>query len=334
MEILTVEGSDHVGRAGISLVSVVVPAFDEARSIEELYLRTRAVMDELGYPFEFILIDDGSTDGTAETIVSLSRQYDGISVLRHFRNHGKSLALMQGFAFASGDVAVVMDADLQDLPEMLRRFFEKLGEGYDLVNGWRIMRVDSLAKRAMSKLFNVIAGRILGNQVHDITCGLKVMTRMVFKSLELRGDLHRLIPALATFSGFRVGEVRIEHAERKYGVSKYHLMRHRSLLDIVAVAASQATQLRPFHVFVEWAVILSALALLGFAGWLVLMIMPPADTELMRIITRLLGLATAWVILLATILPFVGFILDVTTSRAQNSTWRRRLVKIVVDGRS
>ena len=233
----------------VESVSVVIPVFNEEESLEELHRRTRAVLVSLGLRFEFIFVNDGSSDRSHARLARLRDEFPEICIISHRRNHGKSMALMQGFARASGDAAIMMDADLQDEPENIPVMLEKLATGYDLVNGWRADRNDPFFKRLVSGVYNLITRRVLGLSLHDINCGFKVMRKDLYKCLSLRGDLHRLIPAMAQNLGFAVTEVPISHAPRKHGVSKYRLLRHRGLLDIISLTSTLAYRVRPFHIF-------------------------------------------------------------------------------------
>jgi hypothetical protein len=309
------------------MISVIVPMLNEADSLEELYDRTRRALDDIAQPFEFIAVDDGSTDGTLSTLKRLRERHGNVCILSHYCNHGKSLALMQAFSVARGEVAVILDADLQDLPEMIPRLLDKLAEGYDLVNGWRRQRRDAWSKRLVSSVYNRLTARLLRCPMHDINCGMKAMRRTVYRRLELRGDLHRLIPALAISLGFRAAEVPVDHAPRRFGNSKYKLLRHRGLLDIVALVAGQATRLRPFHVFCELAIGAGAVALLSLIGWAALTVGVPAESWLHRLggpLTAVVGLGAAW---LTITLPLFGFLMEAITCRIQDAPWRGRLLK-------
>lgn len=312
----------------IELVSVVVPAFNEGPSLSELYSRTKKTLDEIGLAFEFIVIDDGSTDDTRAIVNALCNAHDNIVLITHHHNHGKSMALMQGFGVARGDVAVTMDADLQDFPEMLPRLLERIAAGKDMVNGWRTNRQDTFSKRIVSKFYNGMTGYILKCSVHDINCGLKAMRRNVYQALELRGDLHRLIPALASSLGFDVDEVPVDHGDRRYGYSKYRLMRHRGVLDIIVVASSQATRARPFHIFFELAVLIFLLiGLPSMFGWFITQVTLGHSELWGNVLSSMFSLAVVWALLTATLLPIMGFVLEMLTARLQDASWRRRLVK-------
>lgn len=314
-------------------VSVIVPMLNEAASLEELYLRIRDALAG-ACSFEFIAVDDGSTDDTLEVLKRLRAQYSNICVLSHYRNHGKSLALMQGFSVARGETAVVMDADLQDQPEMIPRLLEKLAEGYDLVNGWRSARQDPFAKRLVSKTFNALTSSILNCPLHDINCGMKVMRRRVYQRLQLRGDLHRLIPAIVATQGFKVTEVPVTHAPRKFGRSKYRLLRHRGLLDIIALIATRTTQIRPFHVFSEMGILFWIAAFVALLAWAALTAWSPVSGMAFQLLRPLVGVLGMGAAFLGIMLPLLGFHLEVTTSQLQDERWRAGLLKEQLDTRT
>ncbi len=313
------------------LISVIVPVLNESLTLRELYERTRCSLADRG-PFEFIAVDDGSTDGTLEELKALRAEYGNISILSHYCNHGKSLALMQAFALARGEVAVIMDADLQDQPEMIPRFLDKIDEGFDVVNGWRTERQDKRARKFVSRIFNLLTSWIFKCPIHDINCGFKVIRRRVYRRLTLRGDLHRLIPAIAASQGFKVAEVPVTHSQRRFGCSRYGLLRHRGLLDIIALVASNATQLRPFHIFCEAAIICWALALAALVGGIGLSAYAPAESFGYRVVMLLVGLFGVGAALLGLLLPLFGFQLEITTGRLQDAGWRDRLLKEKLEG--
>ncbi len=305
-------------------VSVIVPALNEAASLGELYQRTSAALHD--QPFEFLVIDDGSTDSTDEVIARLQATHGNIGYLRHFRNHGKSLALMQGFRLARGDVAVTMDADLQDHPESIPAFLSKLSEGFDLVNGYRTERQDEPAKILVSQIFNYLTSRLTSCPLHDINCGFKAMTRRAYKGLALRGDLHRLIPALVAARGLRITEIPVPHSPRKHGTSRYSLLRHRGLLDIITVAASNSTQTRPFHAFSEVAGLFLVTGLLTFSGWAA-WFSQGNGTPGRSLVAEVLRASSSWFILLGTVLPLFGFTIEVLADRQQTDQWRESLIQ-------
>jgi len=304
-----------------SLVSIIVPAYNEVESLDELFQRVKAVFLQIERPFEFVVIDDGSTDGTLEKLKSLQNENPNIAIIQHFKNFGKSLSLMQGFEAASGKIAITMDADLQYQPEEIPSFLEKLEEGYDLVSGWRMSRKDTTVKRWVSMIYNKLTALIFHVEFKDVNSGFKAYTRDVYKWIDLRGDLHRLIPVLVAHKGFRVVEIPISHKDRKHGSSKYRLLRHRGLLDIIALAVSQTTQIRPFHFFCEVAVVFWILSFLGLGGWLIALEHAPFAVQF------LISAISIWFIFVGTIFPIFGFYLEVEACRYQGAKWREQLVK-------
>lgn len=313
----------------LKMVSVVVPVFNEAGSLEELFLRTKAVLDKLGLPFEFIAVNDGSTDDSYQKLVKLRERFSNIIIISHRRNHGKSMALMQGFTFACGDVAVLMDADLQDEPENIPLMLEKLSAGYDMVNGWRTYRNDPASKRLLSGLFNMITRGLLKVRVHDINCGQKVLRKDLYKCLNLRGDLHRLIPAIAHNFGFSVSEVPVSHSPRKHDISKYSLLRHRGLLDIVSLTSTLAYRVRPFHLFTEIAFF--AWCFFGmFLAAIIFVFMTLHNSMWLYVISPVLFFAASAFLIIGTVFPVVGLILDNMLSYFNDEQWRLNLIKEVL----
>lgn len=308
-------------------VSVIVPAYNEANSLTELYDRVAGVFAKSGQSFEFILVDDGSADETEAVMRAMCARHGNIVYIRHFRNQGKSLALMQGFDCASGEVAITMDADLQDVPEMIPRFLDALAGGCDFANGWRKDRQDRSLKKFFSRLYNRFVSYVFDCDVHDINCGFKAYRREVYRSIDLRGDLHRLVPVLVALKAFTITEVPIEHAERRYGESKYSLFRHRGLLDVLALLAVHASHSRPFHVFCEAAFGFWLFAAGCLAGWLVLARFAHDGDLTLRTLGTVLGGLGTWAAFVGTVLPLFGLFLEIESSRVQDVEWRRRLVK-------
>lgn len=307
-----------------------MPAFNEAPTLVELYERTRRVLNEIGRKFEFIIVDDGSTDDTPAVSKKLIDENPDVTVIRHARNQGKSIALMQAFEAANGYVLVTMDADLQDQPEMIPRLLEKIDAGYDLVNGLRIRRKDKLVKRLVSQFYNRFVSRVFDCSLQDVNCGLKAMRSDVYRSLELYGDQHRLIPILAILRGFNCTETPVNHEARKIGKSKYGLIRHRGLLDVIAMVAVNASRTRPFHFFCELAFMFWCLAALSFVGWaLISLDVSQNDETLQRILGNLLGALGTWAAFTGTVLPLFGLFMEVEIRRFQDKIWRSRLVTVV-----
>ena len=314
-----------------ALVSVVVPALNESKTLEEVFDRVKKVMDALKRPFEFIVVDDGSTDNSLELLRDMYRQNpDEIVVISHYRSHGKSMALMQAFDMARGEIAVTLDADLQDMPEDIPLFLKKIEQGYDMVNGWRVDRKDSYVKRFVSRIYNLITNRLLECNLHDINCGFKAMRRIVYKRLELRGDLHRLIPAISKSYGCRVAEIPIQHKDRKFGKSRYKLLRHRGLLDIVALVSTTTTQHRPFHIFCEMAFFFWMVCIILFGVWGAINLAVPSPSPVLSIVLALIFSVGVWSGLVGTILPLFGLNLEINTRPHQNVSWRKAHVKELI----
>ncbi|MGD9928980.1 MAG: glycosyltransferase family 2 protein [Mangrovibacterium sp.] len=234
-------------------ISVVVPLFNEEESLPELTAWISRVMDANGFSYEIILIDDGSNDRSWEVVEKLHQQNPDIKAIKFRRNYGKSAALQVGFTEAQGDVVITMDADLQDSPEEIPELYQLITEQqYDLVSGWKKKRYDPLlSKNIPSKFFNWIARRSSGIKIHDFNCGLKAYRRQVVKSIEVYGEMHRYIPILAKWAGFRkIGEKVVQHQERKYGVTKFGFERFlRGPLDLLSVIFIAKFSKRPMHFF-------------------------------------------------------------------------------------
>lgn len=244
-------------------LSVVIPLFNEAESLDELYSHLIDVLDPLGFPFELIFVDDGSRDGSFEVLQALYERDPRVVVFQFRRNYGKAVALSAGFKAARGKLLVTMDADLQDDPAEIPRLMEKLNEGYDLVSGWKFERRDPLTKTIPSKVFNWVIARVSGIKIHDFNCGLKAYRREVTEDIPLYGQLHRYLPVLAHHQGYRIGEVKIRHHPRKYGKTKYGLGRFLyGFLDLFTVLLLTRYLARPLHLF---GTIGSVFTLIGFA---------------------------------------------------------------------
>lgn len=234
-------------------ISVVVPLYNEYESLPELEAWIRRVMEENGFSYEILFINDGSTDNSWEVIKRLSENNPCVRGVSFRRNYGKSPALNTGFTRAQGDVVITMDADLQDspdeIPELVRMIRE---EGYDLVSGWKQKRYDPLSKTIPTKLFNATARRVSGiRNLHDFNCGLKAYRNKVVKHIEVYGDMHRYIPFLAKNAGFnRIGEKVVKHQARKYGKTKFGLDRFvNGYLDLATLWFTNKFGVKPMHFF-------------------------------------------------------------------------------------
>ncbi|BBE16668.1 glycosyl transferase, group 2 family protein [Aquipluma nitroreducens] len=234
-------------------ISVVVPLFNEVESLPELTSWIDRVMEANRFSYEIILIDDGSTDGSWELIEQLCLQNTCIKGIKFRRNYGKSAGLYCGFEQAEGHVVITMDADLQDSPEEIPELYRMITEEkYDMVSGWKKKRYDPIfSKNLPSKFYNWTARRMTGIKLHDFNCGLKAYRKQVVKSIEVYGDMHRYIPVLAKWAGFkRIGEKVVQHQERKFGVTKFGMERFiRGPLDLLSVIFISKFSKRPMHFF-------------------------------------------------------------------------------------
>ncbi|HTO91267.1 MAG TPA: glycosyltransferase family 2 protein [Candidatus Sulfotelmatobacter sp.] len=231
-------------------LSVVVPALNEADSLPELCRELSAALDATGRSWEIVLVDDGSRDGTEAAIATLAAGDSRIRGVSLRRNFGKSAALATGFRVARGALVFTMDADLQDDPAELGKLMAKLDEGYDLVSGWKQSRQDPISKTLPSKLFNAVTSWVSGVRLHDFNCGFKLYRREVTQALDVYGEFHRFMPALAHWAGFRVAEVPVHHRRRKYGKSKFGAARFvNGFLDLMSAAFISTSALKPLHVF-------------------------------------------------------------------------------------
>lgn len=231
-------------------LSVIIPIYNERESVSELYTALRAELKQLDVDSEIIFVDDGSRDGTDRILSDLQEQDASITIIQFRRNFGKAAALSAGFQMARGEVIVTMDADLQDQPSEMHRLLEKLESGYDLVSGWKKVRHDPIGKRWPSRVFNFVTSLLTGVPLHDMNCGFKAYLREVVEEISLYGEMHRYIPVLASYRGFRVGEVVIEHRPRPYGQSKYGVTRlFGGFFDLLTVIMLTRYNRKPLHAF-------------------------------------------------------------------------------------
>ena len=233
-------------------ISVVVPAFNEEESLTELNEWISRVMKKHGFSYEVIIVDDGSTDGTWNKVEELSALNANLKGLKYNRNHGKSAALNTGFSFASGEVVITMDADLQDSPDEIPELFSMIqNDGYDLVSGWKKKRHDPISKTLPSKFFNFVTRQISGIKLHDFNCGLKAYRNYVVKNIHVYGEMHRYIPVICKWHGFgRIGEKVVQHQARKYGVTKFGFERFiTGFLDLISVTFVSKFRKKPMHFF-------------------------------------------------------------------------------------
>ncbi len=308
------------------MISVVVPVHEEERTVALLFDELQAALDPLGQPWEAVFVDDGSTDGSFAALTRLHNLHGNVRVVRLRRNFGKATALAAGFANAEGDVVVTIDADLQDDPAEIPRLLAKLDEGFDLVSGWKAHRRDPITRRALSRIFNWVTGRVSGLRLHDLNCGLKAYRAEVVQGLRLYGELHRFIPVLAHYRGHRIAELPVNHRPREHGRSRYGVERYlRGFLDLLTVSFIGRYRYRPLHLFGGLGLGLGAL---GLAVLVYLTILKIGGEALSRRPLLILG-----VLLVVVGLQFfsLGLISELITSQHEERAGPRERTELHVD---
>jgi len=308
------------------VISVVVPVHEEERTVALLFDELQAALDPLGQPWEAVFVDDGSTDGSFAALTRLHNLHGNVRVVRLRRNFGKATALAAGFANAEGDVVVTIDADLQDDPAEIPRLLAKLDEGFDLVSGWKAHRRDPITRRALSRIFNWVTGRVSGLRLHDLNCGLKAYRAEVVQGLRLYGELHRFIPVLAHYRGHRIAELPVNHRPREHGRSRYGVERYlRGFLDLLTVSFIGRYRYRPLHLFGGLGLGLGAL---GLAVLVYLTILKIGGEALSRRPLLILG-----VLLVVVGLQFfsLGLISELITSQHEERAGPRERTELHVD---
>jgi glycosyltransferase involved in cell wall biosynthesis len=236
-------------------ITIVIPLMNEDESIGILFERVKAQLEQLGKTYEVVFVDDGSTDNTFDVLKHLYEENPSIvRVVRFRRNFGKTPALVAGFDHSRGDIVFTMDGDLQDDPQEISRYLEKLNEGYDLVTGWKFPRLDPISKILPSRIFNGLVSSLTDVHLHDINCGFKAYRREVIEDhqLKLYGDFHRFIPVIAQSRGFRVAEIKVIHHPRQFGVSKFGAKRlAQSLIDLLNILFLTTYLRQPLRLFAK-----------------------------------------------------------------------------------
>lgn len=233
-------------------ISIVIPLYNEVESLPELHEWIVSVMQKHNFTYEVIFVDDGSKDGSWDIVMNLQSQDNCVRGIKFQRNYGKSAALQKGFEAVKGEFVVTMDADLQDSPEEIPEMVRMLKEDdFDMISGWKKKRFDPLSKTIPTKLYNWTARKLTGIYLHDFNCGLKAYKTVVVKSIEIYGDMHRYIPALAKFAGFsKIGEKVVQHQARKFGTTKFGLNRFvNGPLDLLSVVFIGKFGKKPMHFF-------------------------------------------------------------------------------------
>jgi glycosyltransferase involved in cell wall biosynthesis len=242
--------SGQQGSSSRTFVTVIVPLLNEEESLRELAEQLKNSLQRITQSYEVLFIDDGSTDGSFKVLREINARNRRMKAVRFRRNYGKSAAIMVGFQKAQGEYVITMDADLQDDPAEIPNLIKELRGGLDVVSGWKKKRRDPLTKRIPSKFFNFVTGLTTGIKIHDFNCGLKGYKRDVVKSVNVYGELHRYIPALAHWLGFRIGEIPVNHRPRKFGKTKFGMGRFfRGFLDLLTLIFTTRFATRPLHLF-------------------------------------------------------------------------------------
>jgi glycosyltransferase involved in cell wall biosynthesis len=308
------------------VISVVVPLLNEEATLEELYREIAAALEVRGEGFEVVFVDDGSTDRSLEVLHRLLDETDNVVVVHLRRNFGKAAALQAGFVEARGEIVVTIDADLQDDPAEIPQLLAKLDEGFDLVSGWKTRRNDPLTRRLFSRLFNWTTGLISGVRLHDVNCGLKAYRAEVLEDMRLYGELHRFIPVLAAYQGYRVAEIPVNHRARQHGRSRYGPERYlRGFFDLLSVTFMGRYRYRPLHLFGGIGL------LMGAVGFIVLLYLTMLWFWGQGIGTR--PLLTLGVLLVVVGIQFVslGLISELVTSQHEERMSVRERTDLVVD---
>lgn len=252
-------------------ISVVIPLYNEDESLPELITWIERVMNEHQFSYEVVMVDDGSTDKSWEVIESLNKKNPNVKGVRFRRNYGKSAGLNVGFEHAEGNVIITMDADLQDSPDEIPGLYKMImEEGYDLVSGWKKKRHDPISKTIPTKLYNGVTSRMSGIKLHDMNCGLKAYRYEVVKNIEVYGEMHRYIPVIAKWAGFKkIGEKIVVHQARKFGKTKFGGLERfiRGPLDLLSIMFVSKFGKRPMHFFGSWGLFMFLM------GFIIVMVM-------------------------------------------------------------
>jgi glycosyltransferase involved in cell wall biosynthesis len=300
-------------------ISIIVPLYNEEDSLAELVEWIEKVCSEHGYSYEVILVDDGSNDDSWKIIKELSKQNSCIKGIKFQRNYGKSAALNEGFKEACGNVVITMDADLQDSPDEIPELYRMITvDGFDLVSGWKKVRYDNaLTKNLPSKLYNSVNRSISGIKLHDMNCGLKAYKKKVVKSIEVYGEMHRFIPVLAKWAGFRnIGEKVVQHRPRKYGVSKFGWERFiNGFLDLLSIQFISRFGKKPMHFF---GTLGTVTFLAGFIITLFLIISKIADPEDFALTNRPSFYLALVTMIIGTQFFLTGFIAELVSRSASD----------------
>lgn len=300
------------------MLSIVIPVLNEAESLEQLHAELAEVAQQNQYELDIVFVDDGSTDDSWKVIEALTQQDRQVRGIRFRRNFGKAAALSAGFAAARADLVMSMDADLQDDPREIPRMLDKIGEGYDVVTGWKRTRHDPWHKVLPSRVFNWMVSRMTGVVLHDHNCGFKCYRRDVFRELRLYGELHRFVPVLAAARGWRVGEIEVNHRARQHGHSKYGLLRiPKGFLDLLTVKFLTGFGQRPQHMLGTVGLAAFGLGTLGIflltVIWLITRIIPGEANDL-HLTDRAIFYYSLGAALLGAQFMSIGFLAELMTA--------------------
>ena len=244
------EGRRESFHTSFKKVSIVVPLYNEEESLKPLYVELKKVLRAINIDHEIIFADDGSTDKSLSIIKEFAKPDNRVKYISFRKNYGKAAALQVAFKIATGDAVITMDADLQDEPSEIPNLLKKLDEGYDLVSGWKKKRFDPFIKKYTSRFFNYITRLFSGIKIHDFNCGLKAYRKEVADSINIYGELHRYIPVLAAWQGFRITEIPVKHNPRRYGKTKYGISRFfKGFVDLLTAIFTTRFINRPMHFF-------------------------------------------------------------------------------------
>ena len=231
-------------------ISVVIAAYNEEKNISEVYTKLSKVLKSMKKAHEIVFIDDGSTDDTFHEMEKLSKKDSSVRVIKFRKNFGQSAAWDAGFKNAKGQFIITIDADLQNDPEDIPKLIEKINEGYDVVSGWRHNRKDNISKRTFSWFSRLLRKIIIDDKIHDSGCSLKIYKRECFEDMDLQGEMHRYITEILALRGFKIAEIKVNHLPRKYGKTKYNLIRlEKGFLDLLVIVFWQKYSARPVHLF-------------------------------------------------------------------------------------
>jgi glycosyltransferase involved in cell wall biosynthesis len=300
-----------------TMLSTVIPVYNEAESLVTLHAELDAVAREHDYLLDMVFVDDGSTDGSWDVIERLAEQDPRVRGIRFRRNFGKAAALSAGFDAARGELVMTLDADLQDDPSEIPRFLEEMEKNLDVVSGWKQVRHDPWHKVGPSRIFNGLVSTLTGVRLHDHNCGFKCYRREIFEEVRLYGELHRFVPVLAAARGWKVGEIVINHRPRKHGKSKYGFQRFvKGFLDLLTVYFLTGFDQRPQHLLGSIGIVSFSIGFIGLVylavQWMILQMWP--DSGLLPLHQRPAVIYSMGALLLGAQLMSIGFLAELITA--------------------